>query len=154
MRARHAPSSVSSKPCTSLTAPLRSRRASSHSPSAVIASRRRRLWSSNSPRRTCSWARSEAGTCGAEPAAEAGLGGGAATVRDGRAWAAAVKGAMTVRNASTSGRRVARTLSSSDRIWEMVDASVRGAFCWRADGAGGRGSPPPMRAIVLPALMP
>lgn len=93
-----------------------------------------------------------------EPAGDADFGGSAAGVGSGPMWAAADAGERAVRKVSTSGWRVARTLSSSVRIWEMVFSSVRGAFSLCAgvafDEGGLMGSPPPTRAIVLPALMP
>lgn len=55
------------------------------------------------------------------------------------------------RKMSTDGTRVLRTLSSSERIWEMVPCSVLGSGCFLGieDGREGDGtSEPPMMAMV------
>lgn len=156
-RARQPPSSRSSNPWTSFTAPLRSRLATSHSPSALIASRRSRLCRSSSPSRTCSRSRSN-GWCVPDAGAEAGFGAGTVLVGSGPTCVGALAGESVRRNVSTSGFRMSRTLSSSLRICDMVLSSVRGAFwVWAVDAfdeGALMGSPPPTRAMVLPRLIP
>ena len=142
--ARHPPSSLSKRPCTSRTAPFRSFLASSHSPSAVMASKRNRLCNSSSPSRICSWARSVCLTSFPVRCHDlsAGCGGGAEEV---------LVGCNAKRKSSTSGCSFRRTFSSSVRICAMVLSSVR---------RSGTGldetllSPPPIIAIFEFCLIP
>ena len=144
---RQAPSTLSSNPCTSFTALFLSRRASSHSPSALIASRRSRLCSRSSPSRTCSCARSTSFAGAAFPLAAVGLSAGCGGAAEDVAvpWRADKK-------RSTSGCNICRTLSSSVRICLTVVSSVRLSGAAFLDGS--ELSPPPMTAIFDFSLIP